>query len=224
MGSILKKPWIMAVILVGLLVAAAGTAWLWNTYSHHLPAPAEVRPWINQTLQTVPVPLYFAAFAILPACGVPLTFFYLTAIAVLGGGNPVIGVSLGILAVALNMILTRLVSRGVLHPVIERMIRSRNLSIPRLQPQNEVKIVLALRLSPIPFALQNYVLALGHAGWKTYLGISLVIQGAIGTAVMLVGESVLTGGLGYILLALSAFIALHLILDRIRRRLNHGRS
>ena len=36
---------------------------------------------------------------------------------------------------------------------------------------------------------------------------------------MLLGESVLKGGLGYILLAVFAFLALNLLLDYVRKRL-----
>ncbi|MGC9451082.1 MAG: hypothetical protein ACP5I4_06495, partial [Oceanipulchritudo sp.] len=131
-------------------------------------------------------------------------------------------IALGWTAVALNMALTNVLTRGILHPVIEWVIRHRHLSIPKLKPHNEWKIVMAVRLSPVPFALQNYVLALGHARWRTYLWLSMLIQGSIGLAMMLVGESILTGGLGYILIALCAFLVLHLIFDYLRKRLSNG--
>ena len=209
-----------AFVVVSILIGVAMAAWM--QYGNSVPPPEQVRGWLNDTLQTIPVPVYFLAFVVLPAFGMPQTFFYLTAIPVLGEGESMLGIPLAILAVALNIVFTRLLARGVLQPVVERIIRRRGLKIPELQPGNEMKITLALRLSPVPFAIQNYLLAMGRASWLCYLWVSLLIQGIIGTAVMLVGESVLTGGLGYILLAVSIFIALHLLLEQLRKRLVNG--
>lgn len=193
---------------------------LYGYYGSELPAPGEMRQMLVDLLRKVPPPLFFIAFIIGPAMGIPLTVFYLTAIPVMGASHPAIGVMFGWIAVMMNMVITYALARGILHPVIERVIRNRDLSIPKIRPENEWKVVLAFRLSPMPFFLQNYILALGHAGWKTYLGLSMLIQGTIGLAVMVVGESILTGGLGYVLLALFFLLLLNLLFDAIRKRLN----
>lgn len=184
----------------------------------------EIRAQLIAILESVPAPLYFIAFVILPAFGVPLSLFYLTALTVLGSQNMFVGLALGLLAVALNISFTNIIARSFLHPFIERIIRHRNLSIPKINPDNEWKLVTALRVSPVPFAIQNYLLALGHSRWRFYLGLSIIIQGCIGITIMLVGESILKGGIGYILLAIFAFLALNLIVDHFRKRLGKGRS
>ena len=204
-------------ILLVVMALVAGLL-LWH-YRESIPPVDEMRGWLMAFLGTIPEPLYFLAFIVLPAAGMPLTLFYLTAIPVLGDTHPALAVLLAWTAVGLNMVLCYVLGRWLLHPMIEWVIRHRHLKIPKLGPQNEWKFVLALRLSPIPYALQNYLLALGHARWRTYLWLSLLIQGSIGLAVMLLGESVLTGGLPYILLALFALLVLHLIFDTIRKRL-----
>jgi uncharacterized membrane protein YdjX (TVP38/TMEM64 family) len=203
--------------LLGLVLAASGYFY----FRPEIPDPQAMRESAYAFLRSIPTPLYFVAFALLPACGVPLTIFYLTAVPVMGATHPAIAILLGWTAVGLNMALTNVLARGILHPLIEWVIRHKHLRIPKLKPHNEWRIVLATRLSPIPFAIQNYLLALGHARWRSYLWLSLLIQGVIGTAVMLVGESILTGGLGYILLALSAFLVLHLVFDYLRKRLGN---
>lgn len=177
------------------------------------------REWLVHFLNTIPAPLYFTAFVILPAFGAPLTLFYLTALPILGNGNPFAGLLLAWLALALNMILTNYLTRGVFHPAIEWLIRHRNLKIPKLSSHNEWKVVLATRVSPLPFAIQNYLLALGHSRWRFYLGLSLPIQASIGTAVMLVGESILRGGLSYALLAIFIFLLINLALQGLRKKL-----
>ena len=216
----IPKRKLLMVAIPACIVLGIGMVLLYLQYRDQLPPPGEWRPLLVDLLQNIPVTLFFIAFVVLPALGVPLTVFYLTAIPVMGTAHPLIGVAFGWVAVCLNMVLTYFLAQGILHPVIERLVRHRGLRIPKLRPENEWKIVLAFRLSPMPFFLQNYVLALGHARWLTYLVVSMLIQGAIGAAVMVLGESILTGGLGYVLLALCFFLILNLMSDYIRKRLN----
>jgi uncharacterized membrane protein YdjX (TVP38/TMEM64 family) len=217
-----RRRLVLAAFLLGTLGAAA-LALLWFRYRDALPPPAELRERLVALLQAIPKPLYFAAFVVLPMLGVPITVFYLTAIPVLGQAHPATGVALGLLALALDMALANVLGRGLLHPAIEWVIRHRHLKIPKIKRENEWKVVLAVRLSPIPFALQNYLLALGHARWRSYLGLSMLVQGSIGAAIMLVGTSILTGGIGYVLAALFAVLVLHLVFDAIRKRLTRER-
>ena len=209
---------IAAAGLLLLVLALVAGSFLWS-HRDSMPPVEEVRGHLMAFLESIPEPVYFVAFIVLPAAGMPLTFFYLTAIPVMGDGHSAIAIGLAWTALALNMVLCYVLGRWLLHPMIEWVIRHRHLKIPKLTPQNEWKYVLVIRLSPLPYALQNYLLALGHARWRSYLWLSLLIQGSIGLAVMLVGESVLSGGLPYILLALFALLVLHLVLDTLRKRL-----
>lgn len=202
-----------------ILVSAALALYLFRDQIFPLPPVDELRDLAYAFLDRIPAPLYFLALAILPAFGAPLTLFYLTALPVLGSTNTVAGVLLVWLALAVNMILTHAVGRGIFHPAIEWVIRHRHLKIPKIRPDNEWKIVLAVRISPLPFVLQNYLLALGHARWRFYLWMSLPIQGAISLAVMLLGESILRGGLGYVLLTLCLVLILNIALQSLRKRL-----
>jgi uncharacterized membrane protein YdjX (TVP38/TMEM64 family) len=215
-------------LVVAAVVAAVAVAFvavvILYLFRDQIPPIGELRTELQLFLASIPAPLYFIAFVILPAFGVPLSLFYLTALAVLGSENIFVGLAIGLLAVALNMIFTNLITRGFLHPVIEWVIRHRHLSIPKIKPENEWKLVTALRVSPIPFALQNYLLALGHCRWRYYLGLSIIVQGSIGITIMMVGESILKGGLGYILLAIFAFLMLNLIIDHFRKRLGKDRA
>jgi len=223
MKKLLNRRLILATCLLGTAMAVV-LAWLYFNYRERIPPVDHLREQLLVFLESIPPTVYFLAFVILPALGVPLTVFYLTALPVLGQSHPVIGILLAWTALALDMALANLLARGLLHPAIEWVIRHRNLSIPKFKPHNEWKIVLATRLSPLPFALQNYMLALGHARWRTYLGLSMLIQGSIGLAIMLVGTSILTGGVGYIIAALCGVLVLHLIFDNLRKRLTRDRA
>jgi uncharacterized membrane protein YdjX (TVP38/TMEM64 family) len=207
---------LLIILKVGALILGVAAYLYWRPDMEDL---NRWREWVVHFLNSIPAPVYFLAFVILPAFGAPLTLFYLTALPVFGTAHPLLGLSLAWLALTLNMIGTHYLARGVFHPAIEWMIRHRNLKIPKLSPRNEWKIVLATRVSPLPFAIQNYLLALGHSRWRFYLGLSLPIQACIGTAVMLVGESILKGGLGYALLAIFVFLIINLALQGLRKKL-----
>lgn len=216
-----KRTWMVAAALLILLLSAAGAilVLVFRDQLFPLPSPQAVRDSVNQLLQTIPAPVYFLALVVLPAIGAPLTFFYLTALPVLGSAHPLAGILLVWLGLALNMVLSRWLALGILHPVIEWVIRHRHLRIPRIRRETEWELVLALRVSPLPFVLQNYLLSLGRARWRTYLWFSIPVQGTIGIGMMLLGESVLRGGLGFVLLALFLLLMLHLALKTLRQRL-----
>jgi len=207
---------VAALVIVGLC------ALLYFRYGTQLPPLGELRIRLLEFLQSIPPPLYFMAFAILPAFGAPLTLFYLTAMPVLGQIHPVVGIFWAWLALTINMILSYWMAKGILHPVIEWMLQYRHLKIPKIRPENEIQIVLAIRLSPLPFPVQNYLLALGHARWRSYLGLSLPIQGSIGIAMMFLGESILHGKVGYVLLAVFAILVITLLIKALRKRLNRA--
>lgn len=217
-----NRPLLWSALLAAMLlsIACAVTLYLLRETIFPLPPLSEIRDGIYTLLNSIPAPLYFVALVIMPAFGIPLTVFYLTALPVLGQNGIVIGVGLTWLAIALNMAFTNLLTHGVFRPIIERLIRHRHMKIPRIQKENEWKLVLATRISPVPWALQNYLLALGHSRWRYYLWFSLPIQGGIGLAMMLLGESVLKGGFGYVLLAVFLILVVNIALQSFRKRLN----
>lgn len=206
---------VAAIVAVGLIAGA-----VLYVNSDSLPPVSEWRNRGLQILQSIPAPLYFLAFAILPALGMPLTAFYLTALPILGAHGTLLGLGWAYLALALNITFTGLLTQTLIRPVIDRIILNKGWSIPKLKPENEWQIVLAFRLSPLPFVGQNYLLALAGSRWRYYLGLSLGVQAAIGTGMMLVGESLFRGGMGFLLLAIFILIVLTLVSRALRKKLN----
>jgi uncharacterized membrane protein YdjX (TVP38/TMEM64 family) len=203
---------------LGLVAGGAGAWFAWQALG--APDPGElIESARRQTLawlNTVPVPLYLLAFAVLPALGFPLTFFYLTVGAVMGG------LWLGVLVawgcIATNVALAYGMTRGLAHPLIERLVRRREIVIPRVTPGNRLRITLLLRLSPLPFGLQNFVLALGRVPFPLYMVVSVAVQSLIGTGVIVFGDSILRGRFGLALMALFAILLLSLVVSGWRRR------
>jgi uncharacterized membrane protein YdjX (TVP38/TMEM64 family) len=211
--------WIALAVALFAAAVCAGGVYIFRDAIFPIPPFNEIRESIYSFLNTIPAPAYFIALVILPAFGFPLSLFYLTALPVLGHGSTVMGVGLTWLAITLNMAFIHLLTHGVFHPIIKRIIRHRNMTIPRIREENEWKIVLATRISPIPWAIQNYILALGRSRWRYYLWFSLPIQGGLGLAVMLLGESVLRGGIGYVMVAVFLILIVNLLLQTFRKRL-----
>lgn len=206
--------------LLGCLCLAIGMAVIWIQFGtqirEFLP---EARHWAQEAIRTIPPYLYWIAFVVLPMLGAPLTLFYLTAIPVFGDGNIFLGLAGAWSAVLVNMLLSYYVSIGIFHPLIEKIIQFKGLKIPKIEPAKEWKIVLTCRISPLPFQIQNYLLALGHSRLRFYLWFSLPIQAAIGSGMMLVGKSLFSGGLSIALLGLFLIMLFSLLTPIIRKKL-----
>lgn len=57
-----------------------------------------------------------------------------------------------------------------------------------------------------PFFVQNYLLALGGTYFWPFIWLSLVLQGLIGSAIVLIGQSFLEGGSQILTLGLAALL------------------
>lgn len=209
-------PALLASAALCVACAAAALWWLLPL----LPPPVEWRPLLLDVLQQIPPLAYFFAFALLPAGGVPLTLFYLTALPILGPHSTLQGLLLAYLALALNIAFTGALTHSLLRPLITGLIANRGWQIPTLNPASEWQVVLAFRLSPMPFVFQNYCLALGRSRWRYYLLLSLFVQATIGTGMMLVGESLFSGNFGLILIAIFIILLVSLIGRFLRKRIN----
>ncbi|MDP0501279.1 MAG: hypothetical protein Q7P63_14390 [Verrucomicrobiota bacterium JB022] len=174
---------------------------------------------VQDWLQVIPPWAYWLCFALLPALGVPLTFFYLTAIPVMGAYGPAWAIVAAGGAVFANMWLSYVLTDSALRPHLQRLLESRGWSIPRLPPSEMVQTILTIRLSPMPYAMQNYLLGLSECGLRRYLTYSFPPQMLIGTLVMLMGDSILKGNFGLLILGIFLFLLLSIALRYLRRYL-----
>jgi len=179
----------------------------------------DARAWVSWALEVVPPPLYLVAFCLVPAFGFPLSAFYLTAIPVLGGPYGAFGIAGAWFAILVNMALGYWIATGFVHPLAERLVRSRGYKIPRADPKHAWKLIVLVRLSPLPFAFQNLILGLAHVPFRPYLILSWLCQAPIGLAVVLVGDSLFSGGFKYAMAGLFGFVLLMFTLHLVRQRL-----
>lgn len=204
-------------LAIGMLFTL-GAVLLWRHFE--LPPLGEVAGPLRESilvwLTSIPLIVYILAFAILPAFGFPLSPFYLTVGVVVGH------LGLGILTawgcVAANIALAYWLTVGVAHPLIEWIVARRGISIPKINPRNQRKLTILVRLSPLPFGLQNFSLALGGVSFPLYMFWSVLIQIAMGTGVVYFGGSILQGNIGRALFGLFLIVATVMAISWWRRR------
>jgi len=177
---------------------------------------ADIESW----LRGVPVWLYLLTFVLLPALGFPLSLYYLSVGAVFP--SPAVALPVAWLCMALNMALSYWTALWLSRPV-HHLLRRRGLAPPRLGDGAQWRAILLLRASPLPWLLQSWVLALGGARFLPYMAWGLPVQACIGAGLVLVGESLFQGGLGWLAGGLLVVLLAQGGLVALRRRL-HGRT
>ncbi len=178
-----------------------------------------------EAIRFVPAWLYMLMIVVLPLVGVPMSLFFFTAIPVLGGPGGLYGIVGAWAGIGAGMSLAYWLSGGILRPFLADWMEKRGYAVPAVRRENEWKVILAVRLSPLPYLVQNYSLGLSGCRFPVYLLISWPTQGLIGLGFMLVGESFATGGMRYALLGLFLIMLCFLVTGYLRRRLDgNGRD
>ncbi len=170
----------------------------------------EVGPWA-----------FFAAMAVLPAAGFPLSPFWLSA-------GPVFGPELGLpLVIALagtsllvNLALTYWLARYAFRPVLVWLVRKLGYELPQVAVADQVEVTVLLRVTPgSPYFIQGYLLGLAEIPFKTYLLISWIISMVYGVAFIFFGDSLAQGRGKLALLAFGAVVALAVGFRFLRKRM-----
>jgi uncharacterized membrane protein YdjX (TVP38/TMEM64 family) len=167
---------------------------------------------------------FYAAMATLPAAGVPMLAFSLTAVSAFGPQMGVGGVvAAGLAAVAINLALTYWLARRALRPLLARILERLGYRMPVVGGSDMTDLIVLLRVTPgLPFFAQNYLLGLANAPVGPYLAISCAITFAQTAAFMLFGDALLHGRGRAGVLALSLLLALSAATHLLRR--HYGRK
>jgi uncharacterized membrane protein YdjX (TVP38/TMEM64 family) len=164
---------------------------------------------------------FFAAMALLPAVGMPLMAFSLTA-------GPAFGPSMGIgwvvvaglAAITFNMLLTYWLARRALRPFLEKIMKRWGQRLPKLDGADTTDLTLAVRVIPgIPFFVQNYMLGLANAPLGQYLLISCVAQWTYAAGFILFGDALLHGKGKLIISAIIVLVLAFVVTHFLRRHL-----
>lgn len=167
---------------------------------------------------------FFGAMAVLPAVGVPLSPFALTAGSAFG---PVLGmpgvVACALAAVCANIAGSYWLASRAFRPLLERVVTRLGYRLPQVEAGDAADLIILLRVTPgMPFPVQNYLLGLARVPFGKYLLLSCALQGAVNAALVVFGEALLSGKGKVALVGLSVLVALaagtHLLRRHVGRK------
>ncbi|MGY6519524.1 MAG: TVP38/TMEM64 family protein [Lysobacteraceae bacterium] len=167
--------------------------------------------------QAGPVP-FFAAMAVLPALGLPVTPFFIVAGATFGVA---MGLGGSLAALLVNFSLCYWIARSGLRPFLLRVLGRFASRIPDFDGRRDraVGFVLLVKFAPgVPAFAKNYLLGVAGVPFRLYLVLSMLISGVYAAAFVLLGESVLERDASGAALAVGVLLAAGLAFWWVRRK------
>lgn len=199
-----------------LLVAAVVCGWLCWKWGVDLASLEKAWTQLNDYLVEHPGVL-FLALVFLPGLPIPLSALFFTA-GVVWRNEPLMAVSLSMLAISLNLTWTYWLAAGPARRMVEKLLASSSIKIPDLPRGDHFRLILVLKLTPgIPFFFQNYLLGFLRAPFMLYLPTSILCNGIVGTGLILSGVGVGGGNLKWAIWGISV-IALGVVFTQLIRR------
>ena len=196
--STTRSHWPVVGKAVGLLVLVAVVALVWNWWDL-----AAFTAWKQEAGPVT----YFAAMAVLPALGLPITPFFILAGATFGS---VVGLVGSLIALAANLTLCFWIARSGLQPFIIRLLRRFSVKLPEFDGNRKraVRLIVLVKLAPgVPAFAKNYLLGAAGVPFWLYLGLSMAISGVYAVAFVILGESALERDPRRLLIALAIIAA-----------------
>lgn len=165
--------------------------------------------------------VFFCAMAVMPAMGVPVLTFVLTAGPAFGEslGMPMV-VACSLAALFVNMLLSYALARRGLRPLLAVLIARFGHKVPSLEGGDAKDLVVMLRVTPgIPFCVQNYLSGLANVPFATYIVISCLLALPTNAAFVVFGDALLHGKARVIFIALCCIAALTAATHMLRRHM-----
>ncbi|MFZ9747202.1 MAG: TVP38/TMEM64 family protein [Opitutaceae bacterium] len=222
-----RPPWLVPLGVVVVLGGAAAAAALYFLGGARLVAEAR-QAWATAfaAFGAAGPAAFFGAMAVLPLFGFPISPFSLAAGPLFGAslGTPVV-LACGIIAIGVNLTLAYGLARRALRPLLARLVARLGYRLPAASGEDATSLIILVRVTPgPPFFVQNYLLGLAEVPFGRYLGWSMLIQGAFGTAVMLFGDALAQGRGRVAFLALGLLAGLVIATRLVRRHLSRGKA
>lgn len=161
---------------------------------------------------------FFAAAAVLPAVGVPLTPLFIVAGASFGVA---VGLLVSLLALAANLALCYWLASSALRPRLDSLLRRFDYQLPDAHAleRNPVRFTALIKLAPgLPAFVKHYILGLTRVPFGVYMLVSMLVTGAYAGVLIVLGDSLFDHDLDRGLLAIAAALVLATFLWRWRRK------
>lgn len=189
--------WAHVVMLV-LVIGALGHL-IWSAWDHEA-----FLTWKREA----PPLVFFAAMALLPALGFPLTPFYLAAGATFGGRVGLIG---SVAAVAVNLSLTYLLARTALRGWVLSMLSRFGRELPDLSAREHgaLRLSLLVKLAPgVPASIKHYALAVSGVPFPIYFAVCMSFAMLYAIPLVVLGESLFAHDVGVVAVSVAAVACL----------------
>ena len=164
-------------VVAGLAAVALIVWWAWDR--------ALITRW-RQTARPLP---FFVGMAVTPAVGVPITPLFILAGATFGRRLGLIGSAL---ALATNLALCYWIARSGLRRWLVRLLGRFDYELPDFEQRykGSWRFTLMVKVAPgIPQFVKNYGLGVAGVPFWLYFGTSMVVSGAYGAALIVLGNS-----------------------------------
>ncbi|EIP99422.1 hypothetical protein OpiT1DRAFT_03938 [Opitutaceae bacterium TAV1] len=168
---------------------------------------------------------YFTAMAILPALGMPISIFNLSAGPLFG---PVIGLPRVLVFAAtslgINVALGYVVARWLLRPWAIRLCTWLGYHLPEVRGEGSTSLIMIVRFAPgPPYALQNLLLGVAAVPFWPYFFISWVAACSFAFALIIFGDALVKGRGGMALFGISLLVALTVGIRILRKQISARR-
>lgn len=164
--------------------------------------------------------VFFAAMALLPAVGAPLTLFTLTAGEAFASRMSMGGViAVALIVVAFNLALSYWVARHALRPLLTRLLQRYGYQIPRVTPDNALSVALLVRCTPgPPYPLQCFVLGIAEVPFRLYMIVSwlTLLPWVVGAIVL--GQGLFGGNFGAVFTGIGVLVIATVAVQWLRRK------
>lgn len=206
-------PWLRgALVVVGLGLVAYVVWTVWNGEA--------IARWKSQASPLT----FFAVMAFLPAIGIPISPLFILAGATFGRRIGIVG---SLLALAANLGLCYWVARGALRPWLRRLMRRFDTELPDFEGRRRGawRFTIMLKFAPgLPAFLKNYSLGVAGVPFALYFAASLLITGAYGVALIVLGESLFKHQERRVIVVVAVVVAFVAVAWLLRRRRNRRRA
>ncbi len=138
---------------------------------------------------------FFAAFAILPAIGAPVSPFAIGAGSLFGPtmGLPMVLLLAG-LAMAASMTISYGLARYILRPWVERLLAYLGYKVPQVPPGKAALFVFLVRMTPgAPYVFQSFLLGLAEVPFRIYLAVSWLVATTNVSLMIVFGDAIMQG-------------------------------
>jgi uncharacterized membrane protein YdjX (TVP38/TMEM64 family) len=182
--------------------------------------------WVLAQVRGLGPVAFFSLMALLPAAGMPVSVFTLTAGPVFA---PVLGMplvlALSLASLGVNVALTYVLARWILRPWVERLCAWLGFTIPEVAEDDQRSLVILVRVTPgPPYVLQNFLLGMAQIRFATYFTISFLVVSVYSSAVIIFGDALVNGKGKGALIGISLLVAFVIGVRFARKRLGRTKA